>query len=81
MENKMGTMDVNKLLINMSVPMMISMLVQALYNVVDSIFVSRIDEEALAVMSLVFPMQSPMIALAAGTGVGVNAVLSTRLGE
>ena len=80
-ENKMGTMAVNKLLINMSVPMMISMLVQALYNVVDSIFVAKIDEYALTAMSLVFPMQSLMIAVAAGTGVGVNALLSKRLGE
>lgn len=81
MENKMGTMDVKKLLINMSVPMMISMLVQALYNVVDSIFVARIDENALTSLSLVFPMQTLMIAVATGTGVGINAMLSKRLGE
>lgn len=80
-ENKMGTMGVNALLLNMSVPMMISMLVQALYNVVDSIFVAKIDEYALTAVSLAFPMQSLMIAMAAGTGVGVNALLSKRLGE
>ncbi len=80
-ENKMGTMPVNKLLINMSLPMMISMLVQALYNIVDSIFVSRIDENALTAVSMAFPIQSLMIAIGVGTGVGVNALLSRSLGE
>ncbi len=80
-ENKMGIMPVNKLLLSMSLPMMISMLVQALYNVVDSIFVSRIDENALTAVSLAFPIQSLMIALGAGTGVGINALLSRSLGE
>ena len=80
-ENKMGTLPVNRLLIEMSVPMMISMLVQACYNIVDSIFVAKIDEYALTAVSLVFPMQSLAIAVAAGTGVGVNALLSKRLGE
>jgi len=80
-ENKMGTMPVNKLLVNISLPMVISMLVQALYNIVDSIFVARIDENALTAVSLAFPMQNFMIAVAAGTGVGVNALLSKRLGE
>lgn len=80
-ENKMGTMHVNKLLITMSLPMVISMLVQALYNVVDSIFVSRINENALTAVSLAFPIQSLMIALAGGTCVGINAVLSRALGE
>ena len=80
-ENKMGVMPVNKLLMNMSLPMMISMLVQALYNVVDSIFVYRIDENALPAVSMAFPIQSLMIALGAGTGVGVNALLSRSLGE
>ena len=80
-ENKMGVMPVNKLLIQMSLPMMISMLVQALYNVVDSIFVSRIEEDALTAVSLAFPIQSLMIALGAGTGVGINALLSKSLGE
>ena len=65
-ENKMGVMPVNRLLISMSLPMMISMLVQALYNIVDSIFVSRIDENALTAVSLAFPLQTLMIAL--GTG-------------
>ena len=80
-ENKMGVMPVNQLLINMSLPMMISMLVQALYNIVDSIFVSRIDENALTAVSLAFPLQTLMIALGTGTGVGINALLSKSLGE
>ncbi len=80
-ENKMGVMSVNKLLISMSLPMMASMLVQALYNIVDSIFVSRIDENALTAVSLAFPIQTLMIALGGGTGVGVNAILSKSLGE
>lgn len=79
--NKMGTMPVNKLLISMSLPMMVSMLVQALYNIVDSIFVSRIDENALTAVSMAFPIQSLMIAIGVGTGVGVNALLSRSLGE
>lgn len=80
-ENKMGTMPVNKLLINMALPMMISMLVQALYNVVDSIFVARISEEALTAVSMAFPMQNLMIGVAGGIGVGTNALLSRALGE
>ena len=80
-ENKMGTMPINRLLISMSLPMMISMLVQALYNVVDSIFVSRINEHALTAVSLAFPIQTLMIAVAGGTCVGINAVLSKALGE
>ncbi len=80
-ENKMGVMPVNRLLISMSLPMMLSMLVQALYNIVDSVFVSRIDENALTAVSLAFPIQTLMIALGGGTGVGVNAVLSKALGE
>lgn len=80
-ENKMGVMPVNKLLINMSLPMMISMLVQALYNIVDSVFVARISEDALTAVSLAFPVQSLLIALGAGTGVGINAMLSKSLGE
>ena len=80
-ENKMGVMPVNKLLLNMSGPMMISMLVQALYNVVDSIFVAKINENALTAVSLAFPIQQVLIALGAGMGVGVNALLSKSLGE
>ena len=80
-ENKMGVMPVNKLLISMSLPMMISMLVQALYNVVDSAFVARINENALTAVSLAFPVQNFMIAVASGTCVGVNALLSKSLGE
>ncbi|MDO4294939.1 MAG: MATE family efflux transporter [bacterium] len=80
-ENKMGVMPVNQLLISMSVPMMISMLVQALYNVVDSMFVAQISENALTAVSLAFPAQNLMIAVATGTGVGINALLSKSLGE
>ena len=80
-ENKMGIMPVNKLLLNMSVPMMVSMLVQALYNIVDSIFVARVSEDALTAVSLAFPIQTLLIAVGAGTGVGVNALLSKTLGE
>ncbi len=80
-ENKMGVMPVNKLLISMSLPMMISMLVQALYNIVDSIFVSQINEYALRAVSLAFPVQNLMIAVAVGTAVGINAFLSKTLGE
>ena len=80
-ENKMGVQPVNRLLLGMSLPMMASMLVQALYNVVDSIFVSRINENALTAVSLAFPIQSVMIAMGGGMGVGVNALLSRSLGE
>lgn len=79
--NKMGTMPVNKLLISMSLPMIISMLVQALYNVVDSIFVAQLSEEALTAVGLAVPMQNLMIAAATGMGVGINALLSRSLGE
>jgi putative MATE family efflux protein len=77
----MGVMPIDKLLISMSLPMMISMLVQALYNIVDSIFVGMINEYALRAVSLAFPVQNLMIAVAVGTGVGVNAFLSKTLGE
>ena len=80
-ENKMGVMPVGKLLVNMSLPIMISMFVQALYNVVDSIFVAQIGEQALAAVSLAFPVQTLMIAVSVGTGVGINSLLSRRLGE
>ena len=79
-ENKMGIMPVGKLLITMSLPLMISMVVQALYNIVDSVFVSRVSEDALTAVSLAFPLQALCIALGAGMGVGVNALLSKSLG-
>ena len=80
-ENKMGVMPVNKLLLNMAVPMIISMLVQAFYNVVDSVFVAQLSEDALNAVSLAFPVQNLMIAVAVGTGVGINALLSRSLGQ
>ena len=80
-QNKMGTMPIRKLLISMSLPMMASMLVQALYNIVDSIFVARISEAALTAVSISFPIQNLMIAFGVGIGVGVNALLSKSLGE
>lgn len=80
-ENKMGTMPVGKLLFTMAFPMMLSMLVQALYNIVDSVFVGRISEDALTAVSMAFPIQNLMIAVGAGTGVGINALLSRSLGE
>lgn len=80
-ENKMGTMPVGKLVFNMSLPMMISMLVQALYNIVDSVFVANLSENALTAVSLAFPLQTLLIAVGAGTGVGMNALLSKSLGE
>ena len=79
-ENKMGVQPIGKLLFSMSLPMIISMLIQALYNVVDSMYVARISENALTAVSLVFPMQSLMISVATGTGVGINALLSRNLG-
>ena len=80
-QNKMGVLPINKLLMTMALPMMASMLVQALYNIVDSIFVSKISEDALSAVSLAFPVQNLMIAIASGTGVGINAYLSRSLGE
>ena len=80
-ENIMGTMAINPLLVKLSIPMMVSMLVQALYNVVDSIFVSHVSEGALTAVSLAFSLQNMMIAVGVGTGVGVNALLSKSLGE
>ena len=77
----MGTMEINPLLLKLSIPMMISMLVQALYNVVDSVFVSHVSESALTAVSLAFSLQNVMIAVGVGTGVGVNALLSKSLGE
>lgn len=80
-ENIMGTMPIKKLIITMSLPMMISMLVQALYNIVDSVFVARIHEDALTAVSMAFPIQTLTIALGGGIGIGVNAILSKSLGE
>ncbi|MDR3322337.1 MAG: MATE family efflux transporter [Synergistaceae bacterium] len=80
-ENKMGVMPVHGLLLSMSIPMVIAMIVQAMYNIVDSIFVAQISENALTAVSLAFPIQSLMIGVGIGTGVGVNAFLSKSLGE
>ena len=80
-ENKMGSMPINRLLVSMSLPMIASMLVQALYNIVDSIFVAQISENALTAVSLAFPVQSLLIAVSSGTCVGINALLSRSLGE
>ena len=80
-ENKMGVMPVGKLLVNMALPMIISMLVQALYNVVDSIYVSRISESAVTALSLAFPVQNMQIGFGVGLGVGINSLLSKSLGE
>ncbi|SFR93454.1 MATE family efflux transporter [Anaeromicropila populeti] len=80
-ENKMGVMPIPKLLITISLPMIVSMLGIALYNIVDSLFVSKIDQDAFTALSLVFPVQNMMLAVGAGTGVGINALLSRSLGE
>lgn len=80
-ENKMGVMSTGKLLFSMAVPMMLSMLVQAFYNIVDSVFVAQINENAMNAVSLAFPLQSLMIAFGGGTAVGINALLSRSLGE
>lgn len=80
-ENKMGVMPINKLLVSMSLPIAISMLIQALYNIIDSIFVAKINENAFTALSLAFPIQNLIIAVSVGTGVGMNALLSRSLGE
>ncbi len=80
-QNKMGTMSVGKLLFNMALPMIISMLVQALYNIVDSIYVSQISESAVTALGLAFPVQNIQIGFATGIGVGVNSLLSKSLGQ
>lgn len=80
-ENKMGAMPVKRLLISMSLPMILSMLVQAMYNIVDSVFVSMINQAALTAVSMAFPVQNLLIAVSAGTCIGVNALLSRSLGE
>ena len=79
-ENKMGTMPVPKLVVNMSQPIMFSMLVQSMYNIVDSVFVARISEDALTAASIAYSAQMLQIAVAVGTGVGMNALVSRRLG-
>ena len=79
-ENKMGTMPIGKLLFNMSLPMMVSMLVQALYNIVDSFFIARISEDAMTALSLVYPVQNLINAVMIGFGIGINAVISFYLG-
>lgn len=80
-ENKMGVMPVNKLVVTMSLPIVISMLVQALYNIVDSIFVARFSDNAFTAVSLAFPIQTLIIATAVGTGTGINSLISRKLGE
>ena len=80
-DNKMGTLPVKRLIVSMSFPMMISMLVQAMYNIVDSIFVSHLSEDALTAVTLAFPLQMMIISVGSGTGVGINALLSKALGE
>lgn len=80
-ENKMGVMPVGKLLVNMALPMIISMLVQALYNIVDSVYVSQVSESAVTALSLAFPVQNMQIGFAVGVGVGVNSLLSQSLGR
>ena len=80
-ENKMGTMPIGRLLANMAAPMMVSMLFQALYNIVDSVFVARLSQDAMNAVSLAFPLQTLCIAFSVGTGVGMNALLSRSLGE
>ncbi len=80
-ENKMGVMPIDRLMISMSLPIMLSMLVQALYNIIDSIFVAMISENALTAVSMAFPVQNLMIAVGVGTAVGVNALLARSLGQ
>lgn len=80
-DNKMGTLPIKRLIVSMSLPMMISMLVQAMYNIVDSIFVSHLSEDALTAVTLAFPLQMMIISVGSGTGVGINALLSKALGE
>ena len=80
-QNKMGTMPVGKLLLTMALPLAISMLVQAFYNIVDSIYVSRISESAVTALSLAFPVQNLQIGCATGVAVGMNSLLSKSLGQ
>ena len=80
-EQKMGIMPINKLLITMAAPIILSMMIGALYNIVDSIFVSNFSEDALTAVSLAFPVQNIIVAIGTGAGVGINALLSRLLGE
>ncbi|MEG2260021.1 MAG: MATE family efflux transporter, partial [Oscillospiraceae bacterium] len=80
-ENKLGTMPMGKLIASVSLPLMVSMLVQSLYNIVDGIYVAKISEDALTATSLAFPAQMLMISVAVGTGVGLNSLLARKLGE
>lgn len=80
-ENKLGTMPIKKLVVTMALPLVVSNLVQALYNIVDSVFVARISEDATKALSLAFPIQMLMIAIAVGTGVGMSSLMSRKLGE
>ncbi len=80
-ENKMGTMPITKLILSMSLPAMFSMLIQSLYNIVDSVFVAALGEDALTAVSLAYPMQMLIVAFAVGTSVGVNSLIARRLGE
>ena len=79
-ENKMGTMPIGRLLANMAAPMMVSMLFQALYNIVDSFFVGRYSDAGLTALSIIYPIQLLMIAFVVGTGVGINTVMASKLG-
>ena len=80
-ENKLGTMPIKRLVISMAFPLIVSNLVQALYNIVDSIFVAQISENATKAISLAFPIQMLIIAVAVGTGVGTSSLMSRKLGE
>ena len=80
-ENKMGTMPVGKLLLNMSWPAILSMLIQALYNIVDTIFVSFVGEQAIAAVTYIFPVSMLMISFSVGTGVGINSLIARRSGS
>ena len=79
-ENKMGVMPINKLILSMSIPMMLSMLIQALYNIVDSMFVAQLSSDGFVALALVYPIQTLMIAVCVGTGVGFNALLAAGWG-
>ena len=79
-ENKMGSMNIKRLILTMSAPIVVSMMVQSLYNVVDSIFVAQISEEAITAVSMAFPFQQLMMSVGIGTAIGVNSLLARNLG-